>query len=105
MICQTLTACCVELNINVCTGRYLTEVSIDGVFKEQLEFQTEHQLTHWAGANFPFAGGNLYVHIQPREPCHNQQVLELADKLSRHGLMIGISRRRTVCRSQHWRLQ
>jgi hypothetical protein len=80
-------------------------VRIDGMFKEQIEFQTEHQLTHWAGANFPFAGVDLYVHIRPRDQWHRQRALELADKLSRQGLMIGISRQGTDCRLRHWRLQ
>jgi hypothetical protein len=50
MLCQTPPACFVELNISVRTDGYLAEVRIDGMFKEQLQFQTGYQLTHWARA-------------------------------------------------------
>lgn len=105
MIGQTLPACCVELNINVCANGYLTEVRVDGVLREQLEFRQDHQLARWAGTYLGIAGEELYVHIRPQEAGHKQRALELADKLSRQGMMTGISRQRSDCRSRLRRLQ
>lgn len=105
MISQAFPECSVELVINLCADRYLAEVRVDGELKEQREFQTQPQLTCWAGANPGFAGGDIYVHIRPRQPGHRRRALELADRLSRLGLTIGISRQSPVCRSRHGRLQ
>lgn len=102
---QAFPMCSVELVVNICADRYLAEVRVDGELKEQLEFLSQQQLARWAGANPGFAGGDIYVHIRSRQPGHKRRALELADRLSRQGLIIGISRQRPVCRSQRGRLQ
>ena len=105
MIHETIKDCCVELNIKVCDNGYLAELQVNGMLKGQLEFKTECQLTSWVCATLDPADRDLYVHIRPRSTCHKHRALDLADKLSRRGMMIGLSAQRSVCRDQPRRLQ
>lgn len=105
MTTQRVTSRCVEICIDVCDNHYLAELQVDGMIREKLEFQGQLQLTNWADSSLFAADGDLYVHLRPRRACHNYKALELAQKLSRQGMTIGISGRRPVCLPQNRRLQ
>ncbi len=87
---------CADLTISLCNNQYLLKLQVDGEVREQLVFQSEILLTDWVKATFQTAGWNLYVHLQSREACHRHRVLELGHKLSRQGIMIGISEQKRI---------
>lgn len=89
---------CVELNINLCDNCYLVNLQVDGEVREQLVFQSELLLTDLVSAIFRTTGWNLYVHLRSREACHRHRVLELGHKLSRQGMMVGISEQKRIHR-------
>jgi hypothetical protein len=82
---------CADLIISLCDNQYLLKLQVDGEVREQLVFQSELLLMDWVGTIFQTAGWNLYVHLQSRQACHRHRVLELGHKLTRQGMMIGIS--------------
>jgi len=105
MAYQIVPTSCVVVHISIIGNRYLADLQVDGVIRGQFEFQTEYQLTDWAGTMLCTTGGNLYVRVQPFEATQKQLVLQLAGKLSLEGMTIGISGQRSVCRSKDRRLQ
>lgn len=98
MTSQTRHSFCIELNINICDNCYLVNLQVDGEVREQLVFQSEPLLTDLVSAIFRTTGWNLYVHVRSRETCHRHRVLELGHKLSRQGMMVGISEQKRVHR-------
>jgi hypothetical protein len=105
MAYQIVPTSCVELSISIYGNRYRADLQVDGVRRDQFEFQAGCQLAEWASAILCTTGGNLYVRVQPFEESHWQMVLQLVGELSLDGVTISISGQRPVCRSRNRRLQ
>jgi hypothetical protein len=105
MATRIISCSCVEINISVCDDCYLAELQVDGVSREQLKFTTEDQFTNWVNTILSTPDLDLYVRVRTREVNHRSTALELAEKLSCQGVMIGISGQQSVCRSKEGRLQ
>ena len=103
---RSCTASCVELNIDVREGRYLATIQVDGLLKQRRVFQTAIEVSDWTAAIFCTTDRDLYVHLRaPAGADHGHLVLDLAGKLARQGLMIGITEEESVCRAGNRRLQ
>ena len=84
-------ACCVELNITVFAGQYQASLQVDGTVRQRLVLQTECEVIDWAAnAMLCSTGYDLYIHLRAGKPRLKQVALELACKLSRQDVMIGI---------------
>jgi len=102
---QAALASCVEINLNIFDGRYLADLQVDGMVKQQMVFKTELQVIDWTSRILCMTGPGLYVRMRTEGIRHRQRALELARKLSLPGLMIGIAGQRSVCRTRNRRLQ
>jgi hypothetical protein len=92
--------CCPELNISVRGGSYLTSFQVDGIIRQQKVFETDMQVVDWTNKLLNLNGPDLYVRLRSHGPYQKRAVLELARKLSRPGLLIGLAGQRSVCRSK-----
>ena len=92
--------CCLELNISIRDHSYLTSFQVDGITRQQKVFKTDLQLVDWINTLPHLAESDLYVRLLSDGPQQKQAALVLAQKLSRPGLLIGLARQRSVCRSK-----
>jgi hypothetical protein len=98
-------ACHVELNINIFAGQYLISLQVDGMIQKRLVLQTAREVADWTDTILCIAGQDLYIHVRPQGTRQNQVALELAGKLSRQDLMIGITEQPAICGIKSPRLQ
>ena len=98
-------ACHVDLNINIFPDQYLINLQVDGMIQQYLVLQTAREVTDWTDTFLCMAGQDLYIHVRFQGAMQNPAALELAGKLSRQDLMIGITEHPAICRIKGPRLQ
>jgi hypothetical protein len=98
-------ACYVELNINIFARQFLISLQVDGMIQQRLVLQTAREVADWTDTILCIAGQDLYIHVRPEGTRQNQAALELAGKLSRQDLMIGITEQPASCLTKSLRLQ
>ncbi len=103
---SSFAACCAELNIACRDDRYLATLRVDGVLKKRRVFQSDIELADWTASIFSTIDPDLYVHLRaPAGTYHGHLVLDLARKLARQGIVIGIAEEESVCPPGIGRLQ